>query len=57
MVQIHTEPGMDAHETVKLTFDEPDLDFNTARDHAKAGEDSCRVVELVHATGLVQRPD
>ena len=36
MVQIHTEPGMDAHETVKLTIDEPDLDFNTARDHAKA---------------------
>ena len=36
MVQIHTEPGLDAHEPVELSFDEPDLDFNTARDHAKA---------------------
>jgi len=35
MVQIHTEPGQEAHETVKLTIDEPDLDFNTARDRAK----------------------
>jgi hypothetical protein len=35
MVQIHTEPGLEAHETVKLTIDEPDLDFNTARDRAK----------------------
>ncbi len=35
MVQINTEPGRDAHETIKLTIDEPDLDFNTARDRAK----------------------
>ncbi len=36
MVQIHTEPGQDVHETVKLTIDEPDLDFDTARATAKA---------------------
>ena len=36
MVQIHNEPGADAHQTVTLTIDDPDLDFNTARDHAKA---------------------
>ena len=36
MVQIHTEPGRDARETIKLTIDEADLDFNTARDRAKA---------------------
>ena len=36
MVQIHTEPGMDAHETVNLTIDKPDLDFNMACDQAKA---------------------
>jgi hypothetical protein len=36
MVQIHNKPGMETHETVKLTIDETDLDFNTARDHAKA---------------------
>ena len=35
MVQINTEPGQDAHETVKLTIDETDLDFDTARDRAK----------------------
>jgi hypothetical protein len=35
MVQIHTEPGREAHETVKLTLDDADLDFNTARDRAK----------------------
>ena len=36
MVQIHSEPGKDAHETVKLTIDDADLDFETARDQAKA---------------------
>ena len=36
MVQIHTEPGADAHETVKLTIDDPGLDFDSARDQAKA---------------------
>jgi hypothetical protein len=36
MVQIHTEPGVGDHATVKLTIDETDLDFNAARDHAKA---------------------
>ncbi len=36
MVQIFNEPGVDDHQIVKLTIDEPDLDFNSARDHAKA---------------------
>lgn len=36
MVQIHTEPGVGDHATVKLTIDETDLDFNAAREHAKA---------------------
>jgi hypothetical protein len=36
MAQIHTEPGVDAHATVKLTIDETDLDFDSARNHAKA---------------------
>jgi hypothetical protein len=35
-MQIHTNPGQVAHETVKLTIDDPDLDFNKAREHAKA---------------------
>jgi len=35
MVQIHTEPGQDARETINLTIDEAELDFNTARDRAK----------------------
>jgi hypothetical protein len=36
MVQINTQPGQEAHETVKLTIDDPDLDFDTAREQAKA---------------------
>ncbi len=36
MVQIHTPPGQEVHETVKLTIDDPDLDFDTAREQAKA---------------------
>ena len=35
MVPIHTEPGQEAHETVKLTIEDPVLDFNTVRDRAK----------------------
>ena len=36
MVQINTQPGQEVHETVKLTIDDPDLDFDTAREQAKA---------------------
>lgn len=36
MVQIHTEPGQAARETIKMTLDDAELDFNTARDRAKA---------------------
>ncbi|MEE4113111.1 MAG: AF1514 family protein [Desulfobacteraceae bacterium] len=36
MVQINTQPGQEVHETVKLTIDAPDLDFDTARAQAKA---------------------
>jgi hypothetical protein len=36
MVQIHTEPGQDARETVKLTIEDSELDFDTARAQAKA---------------------
>ena len=36
MVQIHTEPGQAARETIKLTLDNADLDFDTARTRAKA---------------------
>jgi hypothetical protein len=35
VVQIHTEPGQDVHEIVKLTIDDPDLDFEIARETAK----------------------
>ena len=35
-MEIRTEPGREAHETVKLIIDDPDLDFDTARDQAKA---------------------
>jgi hypothetical protein len=35
-MEIHTQPGLEAHTTVKLTIDDPDLDFNMARGHAKA---------------------
>lgn len=31
MLQIHNEPGQEAHETVTQTIDEPDLDFDAAR--------------------------
>ena len=34
-MEIHTKPGETAHEAIKLTIDDPDLDFNTARDRAK----------------------
>ena len=34
-MEIHTQPGQTAHETIKLTIDDPDLDFNTARNRAK----------------------
>lgn len=36
MVQIHNEPGQNAQSTVKLTIDDPELDFDTARSQAKA---------------------
>jgi hypothetical protein len=36
MVEIHTRPGQDVYETVKLSIDDPDLDFNIARERAKA---------------------
>ena len=36
MVQIHSEPGTATHETVKMTIDESGLDFDTARNRAKA---------------------
>jgi hypothetical protein len=36
MVQINNQPGQAAHETIKLHIDDSDLDFNTARDRAKA---------------------
>jgi hypothetical protein len=34
-MEIHTQPGQSAHETINLTIDDPDLDFNKARDRAK----------------------
>ena len=34
-MEIHTVPGQKAHETIKLTIDDPDLDFDTARARAK----------------------
>lgn len=36
MVQIHSQPGQDVYETVALHIDDPDLDFDMARDRAKA---------------------
>jgi len=35
-MQINTHPGQEPHETVKLTIEDPDLDFNTASERAKA---------------------
>ena len=34
-MEIHTKPGETARETIKLTIDDPGLDFNTARNRAK----------------------
>ena len=35
-MEIHSQPGQEAHQTVKLTIEDPDLDFNEARAQAKA---------------------
>jgi len=34
-MEIHNQPGLEAHQTVKLTIDDPDLEFNEARAQAK----------------------
>lgn len=35
-MEIKTQPGLEAHQTVKLTIDDPALDFDAARIQAKA---------------------
>jgi hypothetical protein len=34
-MEIKTQPGLEAHTTVKLTIDTPHLDFHSARERAK----------------------
>jgi len=34
-MQIHTTPGLEAHETIELTIDDPDLEFGMASRRAK----------------------
>jgi hypothetical protein len=57
MVQIHTEPGESARETIKLTIDDAELDFNTARARAKtkALEISRNAMQLAWFNGQTGR--
>lgn len=57
MVQINTRPGQEAHETVRLTIDDSDLDFDTACKQAKvkALEINRNAMQLAWYNGLTDQ--